>query len=137
MARAFIPTIFDTEELNLRPLSSLLEQWGSPFSRQSEVAIYEDDDAFYVDAPMPGVLPEEMKVSLKEGVLYISGEKKEKKESMKVHRRLSSKFFYQLSLPQPIDESGKVEAEAKNGILTVRLPKARAAKPLKIEVKSS
>lgn len=136
MARAFIPTLFNDEDL--RPFSSLFDEltWIPFRARGGEVEIYEDEEAVFVEAPVPGLKAEDVKVNLREGVLTISGERKEEKKNVRFHRKLSSKYAFQVALPQSVDESAPVDANLKDGILKVRLAKARSSKPVKIEVKS-
>lgn len=139
MTRAFIPTMFQDEEITLRPFSSLLEEFKSCSSKNGSygVGIHEEEDAILVEAPLPGLKPDEIKVSLKEGILYIHGEKKEEKKEGKTHCRCNSKYAYSILLPQPVDETGEVSAETKDGILSLRLLKSKASRPLKIVVKGS
>ncbi len=102
------------------------------------VDISETDDAFIIKAEIPGVSKEDVKVTAENGVLSISGERKEEKEekSKKVHRveRLYGTFFRTFVLPDNVDES-KINAEFKYGVLTLTVPKTEKAKPKSIEVK--
>ena len=119
----------------------------SPLSRTSEFLgwspafdVYEEKDNFVVKAELPGMKKEEINVSLHEGDLIISGERKSetKSEGTEVYRseRFFGKFQRSVSLPATVDP-GKVKAEYKDGILTVTLPKSEAAKPRQIEVNVS
>ena len=112
-------------------LPRLFEQ---EFCQACDVGVYEADDAFVVKAPLPGVKKEHVQIALKENVLYIQGSAEEEKQ-LKVHRKLSGQFEYQIGLPQMIDEYAAIEAVLENGILSVTLPKSRASKPIKITVK--
>lgn len=138
MTRAFIPSLFgDSERIVFRPFLEDLKNWPAECSCKQEVGMYEDEEAIIVEAPLPGLKADEIKVDLKEGVLYIQGEKKEEKKEGKTHRKWSSKYSYSILLPQPVDESASIEAQTKDGVLTIRLPKSKAAKPVKITVKGS
>ncbi len=136
MTRALLPGLFENETFLFRPFFNEIRNCATPCSRSecSEIGLYEDDDFVTVEAPVPGLKAEEIKVDLKEGVLYIQGEKKEEKKEGKIHQQWTSNYSYSILLPQPIDEKGKIEAETKDGILTIRLPKSRASKPIKISV---
>jgi HSP20 family protein len=99
--------------------------------------MHEDKDNFTVRVELPGLKREEIGVSLQDGVLVISGERKEEKvsEGTEVHRqeRFYGKFQRALTLPAPV-AADKVKAAYKDGILTVTLPKADEAKPKQIAV---
>jgi HSP20 family protein len=99
--------------------------------------VHEDKDNFTVRVELPGVKREDIGVSLQEGALVISGERKEEKvsEGTEIHRqeRFYGKFQRALTLPTPV-AADKVKAAYKDGILTVTLPKAEEAKPKQIDV---
>jgi HSP20 family protein len=91
-------------------------------------------------AELPGVRPEDVKLSIENSVLTIRGEKKQEAEenNERVHRyeRMYGLFERSFALPNSIDPE-KIEARYENGILTVSLPKAEKARPREIPVKSS
>ncbi len=99
--------------------------------------IYEDKDALYVRAELPGMKKEEIEVSLHEGTLSISGERKHegKYEHAEVYRteRFVGRFQRTATLPAPV-AADKVKAQYKDGILTITLPKTEEAKPKHIDV---
>lgn len=100
--------------------------------------IKEDKDSYFVMLDLPGVAKEDVKVSYADGQLSISGERKQEKESKdsKYHRveRVYGKYYRSFTLPQLVRED-KIEAEFKNGQLTVTVPKAEEAKPKELEIK--
>src|SRR5580698_6525758 len=117
----------------------------SPLARTSEFLgwapafdVYEEKDNFIVKAELPGMKKEDINVSLHDGDLIISGERKSetKSEGTEVYRaeRYFGKFQRTVSLP-PTVAANNVKAEYKDGILTVTLPKSEEAKPRQIEVK--
>jgi HSP20 family protein len=117
----------------------------APLARTSEFLgwapafdVYEEKDNFVVKAELPGMKKEDISVSLQDGSLIISGERKSetKSEGAEVYRaeRYVGKFQRSVTLPTPVT-AGKVTAEYKDGILTVTLPKSEEAKPKQIEVK--
>jgi len=98
---------------------------------------WEEGDAIKVEAEIPGVKIEEVEVSFDNGELTLKGEKKfEGNESATLHRRerLYGSFSRTLRLPWEV-MAEKISAELKDGVLTVTLPKAEAAKPRKVAVK--
>lgn len=100
--------------------------------------IKEDKDNYFVMLDLPGVSKEDVKVSYADGQLSISGERKQEKESKdsKFHRveRAYGRYYRSFTLPQQVRED-KIEAEFKDGQLTVTVPKAEAAKPKELEIK--
>ena len=100
------------------------------------VDINETKDAFVVKAELPGVEKEDVSVKIDNGVLTIRGEKKVETEDKKQHRVECAygSFIRSFTLPQTI-KSDKIEAEYKNGILHLTLPKSEESKPKQIEVK--
>lgn len=104
------------------------------------VDITEDDKEYLVKAEVPEMKKEEIKISVHDDVLSISGERKYEKEEKgkKYHRveRAYGSFMRSFTLPEDADGS-KVNAEYKDGVLQIHLPKSEKAKPKAIEVKVS
>ena len=102
------------------------------------VDIAEDEKEYVIKAELPEVTKDDVKVSLQEGVLTITGERKFEKEEKgkKYHRveRAYGSFARSFSLPEDADAT-KVQAEFKDGVLKVHLPKSEKAKPKSVEVK--
>ena len=99
--------------------------------------VHEDKDSFSVRLELPGMKREDIEVSLQDGSLIISGERKEEQvnEETTVHHqeRYYGKFSRALTLPTAV-AGDKVKAQYRDGILTVTLPKAEEAKPKAINV---
>ncbi|MEA3189306.1 MAG: hypothetical protein QOD99_3136 [Chthoniobacter sp.] len=102
--------------------------------------VHQDKDNVFVKCELPGFKKEEIDISLHDGMLTISGERKretEQKEGESFRtERFFGKFHRSVSLPTAVN-SGAVKAGYKDGILTVTLPKAEEAKPKQIEVNVS
>ena len=100
--------------------------------------VLEDKDTLIVKAELPGMKKEEIEVSLHDGTLSISGERKDesKFKNAEVYRaeRFVGRFQRSVSLPTAV-ASDKVSAQYKDGILTITLPKTEEAKPKQIDVK--
>src|SRR3989441_10415057 len=99
--------------------------------------ITEDEKEYLIKAELPELRKEEVKVTVENGVLTISGERKfEQEEKKKKYHRVErgyGTFVRSFTLPDDSD-ANRVKAEFKNGLLTVRLPKSERAKPKQIEV---
>ena len=103
------------------------------------VDIEENDDNYTIRADLPGVPKDDIEVHLENGVLSISGEKRVEKETgkgTKQHRteRFRGSFSRRFALPSTID-ADKVNADYKDGVLTLAVPKVEAEKPRTIEIK--
>jgi HSP20 family protein len=103
------------------------------------INLTEDKDSYYVRAELPGVKGEALDIQVTANNLAISGERKIAAEDKgaKYHRREreAGSFSRMIGLPGDID-SDKVDAKLEDGILTVVVSKAEAAKPKQITVKS-
>ena len=99
--------------------------------------MHEDENNIVVTAELPGMKKEDIDVSLHDGCLSISGERRNEWENKEaeVYRaeRFVGRFQRTVALPTPV-ESDKVKALCKDGVLTITLPKAEEAKPKKIDV---
>ena len=110
------------------------------FDWAPSVDIAETPEGFQIKAELPEVKKEDVKISVDGGVLRIEGERRQEKEEKgkKFHRieRSYGSFLRTFTLPDSVDES-KVQAEFKDGVLNVRLPRSEKGKPRAIEVKVS
>lgn len=101
------------------------------------IDLYEDKDNLVFRAEVAGMKKEDLEISLHDGVLTVSGERKAEPatESNENHRseRVFGRFQRSLTLPSPVNAEA-VKATYKDGILTVILPKAEEAKPRQIKV---
>jgi HSP20 family protein len=100
--------------------------------------IYETGNEIVVKAEIPGVKKEDVKLSIQDNVLTLSGERKFEEETKKenyvrVERGYGS-FSRSFTLPPSVDAK-KISAEFKDGLLEVKLPKLEEAKPKEVEIK--
>jgi len=102
------------------------------------VNVEETENEYLISAELPGMEKKDIHISLENNLLSISGEKKSesKTEDKNYHRfeRSYGKFYRSFELPHSIDRE-KIDANYKNGVLNLSLPKAEEAKPKQIEVK--
>lgn len=101
------------------------------------VDIYEADGNLVLKAELPGVNPDDVEVRIENNTLYLKGERKCEKEVKEenFHRveRSYGSFSRTFTLPQTID-TDKVQAEYKNGVLTLTAPRCEEAKPKTIKI---
>ncbi len=99
--------------------------------------IFEDTERVTIQVELPGMKKEDFELSLQDGVLTISGERKfeeEKREGESFRReRLFGAFSRSVTLPSAV-KAEEVKATYEDGVLTVTLPKAEEAIPKKIQV---
>jgi|ERR1043166_2693388 HSP20 family protein len=126
-----IDRLFEVPLAELARTSQLLSGWTPALD------VFEDKDNVYVRAELPGMSREQIEVSLHNGSLSISGERKseDKFKDAEVYRgeRFFGRFQRSVTLPTPVAVE-KVKAQYKDGILTVTLPKTEEAKPKHIDV---
>lgn len=127
-----------------RQWDRLFEDTMSPYQRAQAgvfplINLTEDRNHYYVRAELPGVKADELDIQATGNSIAISGERKiaAEEEDARYHRREreAGKFSRMIGLPGDIDPE-KVDAKLENGILTVAVSKAEAAKPKQITVKS-
>lgn len=101
------------------------------------VDVREDTKEIVVDVELPGVDPEDVKITVEKGALTIEGEKKlEKKEKGDYYRteRYYGAFIRSFSLPTLV-ESEKISASYDKGVLKITIPKKKEAVPKQIKIK--
>jgi HSP20 family protein len=103
------------------------------------INIWTNDDGQLISAEMAGVHPDDIDIDVTGDALSISGERKPDKVAEEAHyhrrERTYGSFSRTIQLPFMVDTS-KVEANFKNGVLMISLPRAEADKPKKITIKS-
>jgi HSP20 family protein len=102
--------------------------------------VYVTDENYIIHAVMPGLKPEDLNVEVNDNTVTIQGEvvppaKEGEKSNWLLQEIRYGKFSRSLSVGSEIDGS-KAEAHVENGVLTLRIPKAEAAKPKVIKVKA-
>jgi HSP20 family protein len=134
----------------LQRLNRILDEAfaGLPFPESSVVTstlfaptdVSEDENALQITMELPGVDPDNVRLSLENNVLTIRGEKRQEfdENNERVHRseRVYGVFERTFVLPNTVDPD-RVEARFENGVLVVRIPKAERARPREIPLSSS
>lgn len=119
-----------TEEKNIEKTRNLR-------SAIPAVDIYENDNEILLHADMPGVVKEDVSVNIDNGTLSLSGVRKIGTKGLSNWEEFSDvEYVRSFSVPQTIDIE-KVEAELKDGVLRLHLPKSEAAKLRQIEIKTA
>jgi HSP20 family protein len=112
--------------------SLALAQW------MPAVDILEDGKEYLIKAELPDVRKEDVHVTVQEGVLSLTGERKFEKEEKgkKFHRVEMAYGSFSRTFELPMDaNAAKIMAEFKDGVLKVHLPKSEEARPKTVEVK--
>ena len=102
--------------------------------------VFDDKDRLVVKVELPGMKKEEIEISLHDGTLTVSGERKTEHETKEGQSSRSERYFGKfqrsVTLPTAVDPA-KITAAYKDGVLTIDLAKAEEAKPKHIEVSVS
>lgn len=102
------------------------------------VDVVENDDSYSVTASLPGVKPEDIEINLNDNVLTITGEikeeRKEEKGRLLIQERHYGKFSRSVRFPALVN-SENVEANYKDGVLTLEVPKAQNGGAKRITIK--
>lgn len=126
-----IDRLFDVPLEELARSSQLFSGWTPALD------MHEEKDKLVVQVELPGMKKEDIDISLHDGCLSISGERKKEEEfkGAEVYRteRFVGKFQRTITLPAPVAVD-KVKAHYRDGVLTITLPKTEEAKPKQIDV---
>jgi HSP20 family protein len=102
-----------------------------------DMDVYETDNEVVIEVEIPGIDRKDVKITVEENILKISGEKKVEREQKGKNyyyvERSAGKFERAIKLPDYVDAE-KIKAEYKNGVLTIRVPKKEERKSKVIEV---
>lgn len=114
--------------------------WNEAGEMMPPANVAETETAYEVTLDLPGLKPEEVKAEMREGGLWVTGERKEEKEEKgkTFHRveRVHGTFHRLIPLPGAVDEAA-VDAEFRDGVLHVTLPKTKENKPTMIKVRKA
>jgi len=119
--------------------------WGAPngntrrFDLTPAIDLSETDSEIVVKASLPGVKREDVEISVNDGILTVKGEKKsdDKTETENFYRREIRYGSFSRSVPLPSRVNHEqADAEFKDGVLTITLPKAEEVRPKQIKIRS-
>ncbi len=124
-----------------RLLRQFDEDWHGPSTRGGwlpALDVHETDDQYAVTVELPGVAREDVTIEFNEGLLTVRGEKKSEREDKKEKRRFIERhygtFSRSFSLPSDAD-ADHIDANFKDGVLTLTIPKTEESKPRTIAIK--
>jgi len=95
-----------------------------------------DAEAFVLEAEIPGLAPEDLSVTVHDGILRVASELGEEQEEGSASRRWSAGFERRFRIPRDVDASS-IEARLERGVLVLRLPREEAAKPVVVEIQAA
>jgi HSP20 family protein len=129
------------EDVFVQPTRYFTTRWSGV--RALPLDMYETKDAVIVRASVPGVNPEDVDISIDQGVLTIRGRvpsivdnEQAKEYTWYLHEMGHGDFARSVTLSAPVD-AAKAEATYDRGILTLTIPKAEEAKPKQIKIRTS
>ncbi len=120
-----------------RLFSDFVRPFRSEFEFLPKVDAYETEDKVVLELELPGVKKNELKITVEDGVLRITGEKKterdEKGRNYRIVERSFGKFERSFIIPDYVDTKG-ITAKYSDGVLTLEMPKKKEEKPT-VEIK--
>ena len=128
-----------TEDKSFRQLADKNADWMEEAEGQLAVDVYQTEDDIILKAPLAGVKPENLELSITDEVVTIKGERKEeaeiRRENYLAQECYWGAFARSYVLPVPV-RSEKAQATLKNGILAITIPKQEQSRAKKIEIKT-
>ena len=105
---------------------------------RAPAALWEDEDNYYVELELPGVLKDNIDITYEKGALVVTAERAAPEEERKYwhHSRRYGKSQFSMQLPDTVD-GDKIDAHLQHGVLQLTLAKRPEAQPKKIAVKVS
>jgi len=133
------------DEFFERAAPSVVGRWPRLFDEESgkfewapAADISETDKEYLVKAELPGVKREDVNITLDDGVITITGERKQEKEEKDEKRHRVERFYGTFSrsfgLPENVDDKA-IRAESKDGVLYVHIPKIKAEKAKSVQIR--
>ena len=121
-----------------RMFGGMLSDDGALAGSRPRVDIREDENGYVLEAELAGMSEKDIEVKVEDNLLHLSAGAEEEKDSRDagylVRERRRARFYRSFVLPKDAERE-KIDASFKDGLLTLSIPKAEAAKPRSIEVK--
>lgn len=128
-------SIFDDFYTLNREMNKIFKDYEQTRNYRAKTNIYENNDEYVIISKLPGMTKEDINIIIKDNVLKISSErKKDEMKNILLNERYSGKIERSFALNERID-ADNVNAEMKNGLLMIKLPKSPESKPKKIDIK--
>ena len=121
------------------PEATGTEEWMEEYEGQLAIDVYQTSNEVVIKAPIAGVKPEDIDIAINDDVVTIRGARKQEKEIKQEDYYCQECYWgaFSRSVILPVGVAAdKAKASFKDGILTITLPKATAARAKKIRVKS-
>lgn len=133
-----LPAIFSSDFPAFPSFAEMFQSWPTIGNGKLSLDVEEKNDAYHISANVPGTKKENIDVSLNDGVLTIQVKKEEKTEKKEGTYLLKERSYESTSrsVSLPYAHSGQeVEAELKDGVLLINVPKSEEKKSRKIKIK--
>lgn len=116
------------------------EEWSSGYEGQLAIDVYQTPENIVIKSTIAGVSPEDISVTVDNDMVTVKGERRSEKTVKKEDYYYQECYWgsFSRSVILPVDvETDKIDAELKNGILTVILPKAKKERTTQISVRAA
>ena len=127
------------EDKTISPGGNQNADWMEDYEGQLAVDVFQTDDDVVIKAPLAGVKPEDLEISITDEVVTIKGERKEQEEIARENYLCQECYWgaFARAYVLPVAVVGdKAQASLKNGILTIKIPKQEKTKVKTIQVKA-
>ncbi|NLX05910.1 MAG: Hsp20/alpha crystallin family protein [Phycisphaerae bacterium] len=117
---------------------ALERRWPGAARAFPAMNVWEEDDAYVAESELPGVKQDDLEITAAGQELTVKGRRPPVEgEDLTYHRRerIAGDFVRTMTMPGQV-KADQIEANFRNGVLTIRLPKAEEAKARRIEVKT-
>ena len=109
-------------------------EWDFAATDPSGLSVYEEGDAIYIEASLPGLSSSEIEVCQDHGYSVIEGKRQEETKERKYYRKASRSFCYRLPVPSAAEKDTDPEATYKDGLMKLRFKKGtKKKKPIPIK----
>jgi HSP20 family protein len=120
---------------NEKQLPSREETRASEKYLKPAVSIMETEDGLILTADLPGASKDQLNVNVEKGILTINAPAANDLPGQTLYREFElAPYYRQFQIPESLDQD-RAQADFTNGVLTLRIPKAEAAKPRKVEIR--